>query len=81
MKWSHLTGFRLLQIQSGQRPFVYCIEILYIQSIVVFGSWLGSYHKYGSLPAISQTNIDRYSYSAYCTDIVCLSPIFTEVIA
>jgi hypothetical protein len=28
-----------------------------IKSIVVFGSWLGSYQKYGSYLAISHTNI------------------------
>jgi hypothetical protein len=81
MKWSQLTVFRLLQIQSGRRPFVYCIEISYIQSILVCGSWFGKYHQYGSYLAISQTNIERYSYSAYCTDFVCLSPTFTNVIA
>jgi hypothetical protein len=28
-----------------------------IKSIVVFGSWLGSYHKYGTYLATSHTNI------------------------
>jgi hypothetical protein len=29
-----------------------------IKSIVVFGSWLGSYQKYGTYLAISHTNIE-----------------------
>jgi hypothetical protein len=29
-----------------------------IKSIEVFGSWLGSYHKYGTYLAISHTNIE-----------------------
>jgi hypothetical protein len=40
-----------IQIKTGRIPFVCCIILSYIKSIVVFGSWLGSYHKYGLLPA------------------------------
>jgi hypothetical protein len=29
-----------------------------MKSIVVFGSWLGSYHEYGTYLAISHTNIE-----------------------
>jgi hypothetical protein len=31
----------------------------YIRSKVVFGSWLGSYHEYGSYIAISNTSIEN----------------------
>jgi hypothetical protein len=58
MEWLQLSGFMLLQIQSGCRPFIYFIQMSYIQSIVVIGSWLGSYHKYGTYQAISHNNIE-----------------------
>jgi hypothetical protein len=47
-----------VQIQTGTRTFVDCIILSYIKSILVFGSWLGSYHEYGTYLAISHTNIE-----------------------
>jgi hypothetical protein len=59
-KWNiHLwTGFWLLQIQTGWGPFLDCIILSQIKSIVVFGSWLWSYHKYRTYLAISHTNVE-----------------------
>jgi hypothetical protein len=47
-----------LQIQTRRGPFVYCVILSFIKSIVVFGSWLGSYHKYCTYLAISHTNVE-----------------------
>jgi hypothetical protein len=45
-------------MQTGRRPFLDCIILSHIKSIVVFGSLLGSSHKYGTYRAISHTNIE-----------------------
>jgi hypothetical protein len=36
----------------------FIVLLSFIKSIVVFGAWLGSYHKYGTYLAISHTNIE-----------------------
>ena len=82
-KWNgHLqTRFRFLQIVTVGRPFLDDIILLFIKLILVFGSWLGNYHKYGTYLAISHSSIEKYYNSAYFTDSVCLLPIYTDVIA
>jgi hypothetical protein len=52
------TGYRLLQSQTGRRPFLDCIILSNIKTRVLFGSWLGSYHKYGTYLVTSHYNID-----------------------
>jgi hypothetical protein len=46
------------KIQTGRRSFVDGVIQSHIKLIVVFGSWLGSYHKSGTYLAISHTNIE-----------------------
>ena len=59
MKQSHVNRFQVLILfESSKGPFTYCIEISYIKSIVVFGSWLGSCSKQCNYLAISHTNIE-----------------------
>jgi hypothetical protein len=41
-----------------------------IKSIVVFGFWLGSYHKYGTYLAISHTNIEIPMESSELTGLM-----------
>ena len=52
------TGFRLRLFVSGKPALTDCIEISYLKSIVVFGSWWGSCCELGTYLDISHTNIE-----------------------